>query len=318
VPESTTSVTTLPTRAVDSADRPRGEKMAGENFPVALRILPRHLRGHLVALYDYARYVDDLGDEPAAVATDDSRQARLAALAQLADEVRSLYAGAAPHRPVLARLAPTVRACQLPVGPLLRLIEANRRDQLVTRYHSYSDLVDYCRFSADPVGELVLYVFGAYTPYRAALSARICTALQVVEHLQDVAEDYRRGRVYLPAEDLAAYRVTEAGLAAQRAEPGLRAVVRLQARRAAAGLRAGAPLLAELRGWSRLAVAGYLAGGRAALAALASSGYDPLPGPPRPSRAGTAARWFALVAGAPLRLTPAGSRVDRRTGVGAG
>jgi squalene synthase HpnC len=262
--------------------------LAGENFPVALRILPERTRHHLLALYTYARFVDDLGDEPGAAGSTDTAEARLSALRRLEVELRGLYAGVPSSQPVLMRLAPTVDACHLPIGPLLRLIEANRRDQEVVRYASFESLVDYCHLSADPVGELVLHVFDAQSPRRIALSDRICTALQVIEHLQDVGEDYRRGRIYLPTEELERFGVDEEQLAAPHASGLLRYVIRRQAERAADLLDAGTPLVAGLRGWARLAVAGYVAGGRAALAALRRTDYDPLPGPPPPTRRGTA------------------------------
>ncbi|MBB4962635.1 squalene synthase HpnC [Micromonospora polyrhachis] len=258
---------------------------AGENFPVALRILPEAIRQHLHALYGYARLVDDIGDEPGHAGVVDSPVSRLARLAELADEVRDMYSGRRPTTPALIRLAPTAAACQLPMEPLLRLITANERDQSVVRYPSFEDLVAYCHLSANPVGELVLHIFDEASPRRVALSDRICTALQIVEHLQDVAEDRRRGRIYLPTDDLVRAGVPEAALDASYASAGLRNVIQQQAERARAELDAGAPLVAELRGWARLAVSGYVAGGRATLRALARCDHDPLPGPPRATRA---------------------------------
>jgi squalene synthase HpnC len=268
--------------------------LAGENFPVALRVLPARTRRHLLALYVYARYVDDLGDEPDSTGRDEDPTERLAALQRLEHQVRALYDGQPPRHPVLIQLAPTLADCQLPIDPLLRLIEANRRDQTVHRYPTFDSLLEYCHLSADPVGELVLQVFGARSAQRVQLSNRICTALQLIEHLQDVAEDRRRGRIYLPSQDLAAAGVAERDLDAPRASDPLRRVVRQQAAQAANLLTAGAPLVGQLRGWARLAVGGYVAGGRAALAALARSGYDPLPGPPRPTRAGIATAWLRV------------------------
>src|SRR5262249_28678366 len=140
-----------------------------------------------------------LGDEPVpgvGVAE------RLAALDQVEAQIRSLYAGRRVGLPIVEALAPTVAACRLPISTWLRLIQANRIDQTTTRYAPFDDLVGYCTYSANPVGELVLGVFGYADAARIALSDRICTALQLVEHLQDVGEDRRRGRVYLPQEDL--------------------------------------------------------------------------------------------------------------------
>jgi phytoene/squalene synthetase len=146
----------------------------------------------------------------------------------------------------------------------------------VTRYGSFAELLDYCAVSANPVGELVLGVFGAATPERVALSDRISSALQIAEHCQDVAEDFARGRVYLPAEDLAACGCDEVMLAAATAGPELRAALRLQTGRARRLLREGEPLLGELRGAARLAVLGFAAGGHAALDAVERVGFDVL------------------------------------------
>ncbi|SBT43156.1 squalene synthase HpnC [Micromonospora narathiwatensis] len=259
-----------------------------ENFPVALRVLPGRYRRHLLAVYAYARQVDDLGDEPLPDPTD-----RLAALDHIEAELRSLYADREVTHPVVRALAPTVAECRLPLGALVRLIEANRVDQRVTRYATFDELVGYCTLSANPVGELVLHVFGQVGPDRVALSDRVCTALQLVEHLQDVAEDHQRGRIYLPAEDMDRFDVTEADLARPTASRRLRDLIEFEAERARAWLDAGAPLVAALHGWARLAVSGYLAGGRATLDALAAAGYDPLPTTVRPRGRRVLHRWLA-------------------------
>jgi len=233
------------------------------------------VRGHLLALYGFARLADHLGDE---LPGD-----RLAALDALEADLERAFADEAVH-PLLRRLAPTLRACALPRAPFLRLIQANRRDQRVRRYASFAELLGYCACSANPVGELVLGVFGAATPERVALSDRICSALQIAEHCQDVAEDYARGRVYLPAEDLAACGCDEALLGAPAAGPELRAVLRLETRRARRLLREGEPLIGRLRGPARLAVLGFAAGGHAALDGIERAGFDVLAARPRVRR----------------------------------
>jgi squalene synthase HpnC len=263
---------------------------ASENFPVALSILPRAVRRHLRALYRYARFVDDVGDEPAPGLTNADR---LEILDGFEAEVRQLYSGSTVRHPVLRALAPTVIACRLPAGPLLRLIQANRIDQAVTRYATFEDLLEYCTYAAEPVGELVLHIFGQASPERVVRSNRICSALQIVEHLQDVAEDHRRGRVYLPKADMDRFGVAEDDLSRPTAGQPLRDLVGIEAERARALLESGAPLVATLHGWARLAVGGYLAGGRATLTALGRSGYDPLPAPPRARRRETATHWLA-------------------------
>jgi squalene synthase HpnC len=291
-------------------------------------MLPARYRRHLMAVYRFARTVDDIGDEalpPAAqplnaqplnaqplnaqapdtrapdtraptptptttttTTTRDTHDAitrhRLNLLDELDHDIARLYAGSTPGQEVIAQLAPTVAECGVPAQLFGDLIQANRQDQQVTRYQTYDDLAGYCELSANPVGRIVLYVFGAFTPQRASLSDHVCTALQLAEHWQDVAEDYANGRIYLPAEDLDTFRCTEADLAETSANPKVRALMSYQVVRAAALLDAGAPLIGSLKGWARLAVAGYVAGGRAALAAIEAAGHDVLAATPHPGK----------------------------------
>jgi squalene synthase HpnC len=249
-----------------------------ENFPVASRVLPRRERRHLMALYGFARLVDELGD-----ADERPPAERLAALDWLEGELDRALRGAATH-PLLVRLGQTARECGLTREPFVRLIEANRVDQRVGRYETWEQLRGYCALSADPVGELVLAVFGLATPARIALSDSICTALQLAEHCQDVAEDCARGRIYLPAEDLRRFGCAEGDLAGARASAPLRAVLAFEVDRARGLLAEGAPLIAQLRGRPKLAVAAFVAGGSAALEAIEGVHYDVLPGPPRAGR----------------------------------
>jgi squalene synthase HpnC len=249
---------------------------AGENFPVALRILPARHREHLHAVYGYARLVDELGDS-----LDGDR---VAALEALRAEVAGLWAGRTPQHPVLLRLAPTVADCNLSEEPFQRLIEANLMDQRVSSYATFEDLMGYCRLSADPVGRIVLEVFGASTPARVALSDSVCSALQVVEHLQDVGEDHRAGRIYLPQQDMAEHGVADEDLGRARAGDGLRRLVLSETARAEAMLRDGSALVGELRGWARVAVAGFVAGGLATATALRRSGGEVLAQDVKPSK----------------------------------
>jgi phytoene synthase len=242
-----------------------------ENFPVASRALPRRVRAHLLAIYGFARLVDELGDS----ATGD----RLDALDWLEAELELAFEGRAQH-PLLARLSPTLRECSLPREPFLRLIEANRMDQRVSRYATWEELRAYCALSADPVGELVLRVLGSASTERIALSDSICTALQLIEHSQDVAEDLARGRVYLPREDLERFGCSIDELGAAHAGEPLRGALAFEAARARGLLEQGAPLIWQLHGRARLALAGFVAGGHAALDAIERAGYDVLPGPP--------------------------------------
>jgi len=258
-----------------------------ENFPVASRVLPRRVRSHLLAVYGFARLVDELGDSDQLPPAD-----RLAALDWLEGELDLAFRGEASH-PLLVRLQSTVRECALAREPFARLIEANRVDQRVSRYQTWAQLRGYCALSADPAGELVLGVFGVATPARIALSNSICTALQLTEHCQDVAEDLARGRVYLPVEDLRRFACADADLAGDHASGPLRDVLAFEVARARGLLDDGAPLIGQLRGRPRLAVAAFVAGGRAALDAIERARYDVLGGPPR---AGRARRVLALAA----------------------
>ncbi len=280
---------------------------SGENFPVALRMLPARHRRHLTNLYFFARLTDDLGDE---ARSDEARsdeagrdntevtELRLHLLDELAADVDRIYDGKTPESPVMRAMAQTVTQCHVPAEPLLALIQANRQDQLVTRYRTYAELARYCELSANPVGQIVLYIFGVATPGRIALSDSICTALQLAEHWQDVAEDLGNGRIYLPAEDMERYSCTEADLAEPTAGPAVRKLIAFEVSRAEELLNQGAPLVGTLRGAARVAVAGYLAGGRAALAAIEAQRCDVLSRTPRPRKQKLAAELVkAYVAG---------------------
>jgi squalene synthase HpnC len=254
---------------------------ARENFTVASLLVGRRARAHLTAIYGYARLVDQLGDE---VEGD-----RLAILDAFEQDLHRVFDGE-PHHPLLRRLVPTVRECSLPREPFLRLIEANRSDQRQQTYETFDDLVDYCNLSANPVGELVLHVFGAATTERIAISDRVCTALQLAEHWQDIGEDFRRGRIYLPAEDRRRFGVEAGGLGAASASPALRELVEFETTRARRLLDEGAALVGTLRGRARIAVAGYVGGGRATFDAIERAGFDVLRGTPRATRTQKARR----------------------------
>ncbi|WP_314219703.1 squalene synthase HpnC [Streptomyces zaehneri] len=271
------------------------DKAADENFPVAPFFLPRAWRDDLMAVYGFARLVDDIGDGDLAPGGADARllgvsataaEDRLAVLDAFEADLHRVFdgSGGPPRHPLLRRLQPTVRRRSLGVEPFLGLIAANRQDQLVTRYETYDDLLAYCELSANPVGRLVLAVTGAATPERIRRSDAICTALQIVEHLQDVSEDLGRDRVYLPAADMKRFHVKESDLATNTAGASLRALVAYEAERARDLLNEGAPLVGSVHGRLRLLLAGFVAGGSAAIKAIAAAGYDVLPGPPKPGR----------------------------------
>jgi squalene synthase HpnC len=259
-----------------------------ENFPVASRLLPRRYRRHLLAVYGFARFVDDAGDEA-------EPGDRLGLLDSVESDLDRLYAGREPRLPVVRALARTVDDCSVPAEPFRRLIAANRRDQAVRRYGTFDDLLAYCALSANPVGHIVLHVFGAAGPPLLTLSDSVCSALQVIEHCQDVGEDYARGRVYLPGEDLRRFGCAEGDLAGTATPAPLRRVVALQASRAALLLDTGVPLVSALTGFARTAVAGYVAGARATITALERCGYDVLGSAVRPRTSSLLVEWSRVL-----------------------
>jgi squalene synthase HpnC len=263
-------------------------KARSENFPVASRLLPRATRRHLMAVYGFARLVDDIGDEAP------GERSRL--LDWLDGELSLIYDDGPTH-PLMQQLVPTVRHFGIPREPFQKLIAANRQDQVVSAYGTFDDLVAYCDLSANPVGHLVLYVLEGFTPERVRRSDSVCTGLQLVEHWQDVAEDSARGRVYLPQEDLDRFGVGPGDLVAPRASITFRRLMAFEVGRARKLLDRGAPLARDLRGRPGLAVAAFVAGGHSALDAIGRAGYDVLSGKPRPSRPRRAWTFLRVVAG---------------------
>ncbi|MFI6011057.1 squalene synthase HpnC [Streptomyces sp. NPDC051243] len=264
-------------------------KAAGENFPVAPFFLPRAWRADLMAVYGFARLVDDIGDGDLAPGGADARllgvsaadaEDRLVLLDAFEADLRRVFDGT-PRHPLLRRLQSTVHRRSLTPEPFLGLIAANRQDQLVGRYETYDDLLAYCELSANPVGRLVLAVTGTETPERIRRSDAVCTALQIVEHLQDIAEDLGRDRIYVPVQDMKRFHVQETDLSVKTAGASVRALVAYEAERAQNLLNEGTPLVGSVHGRLKLLLAGFVAGGRAAIRAIAAAEYDVLPGPPK-------------------------------------
>ena len=243
-----------------------------ENFPIASLWFPRAIRPHLRAIYGFARLVDMLGDE--------YEGNRLAILHELEREVELCYEGD-PSWEVMRALQPTIRACDLPREPFLRLIEANRMDQRISQYATWADLKHYCVHSADPVGRLVLGVLGRDEPELVALSDDVCTGLQLVNFLQDVPRDLALGRIYLPAEDRACFGVIKL----DKPSVPLKRLLWYEAERARGLLGSGEELGRRLGGRVGRAVAVFARGGLAALEALERADWDVFNGRPRPSRA---------------------------------
>ncbi|OIV35823.1 squalene synthase HpnC [Mangrovactinospora gilvigrisea] len=286
-------------------------KASAENFPVAPFFLPPAVRADVMAVYGFARLVDDIGDGDLPPGRQDEAVlgaeggTRIEVLDALDRDLDRIYAdGDGPRHPLMRDLAGTVRAHGIPADPFKRLIGANRMDQTVHRYADFPALLDYCELSANPVGELVLRLFDVHTPERRRLSDLVCSALQVIEHIQDVAEDLAVGRVYLPQGDLARFGVTEADLALPAAPARVRALIAHETARATDLLRRGEPLVGTVRGRLRVLLAGFVAGGRAQLRAIEASGHDVLAASPKADKKRIAAEAALLLAPSPRRRRP--------------
>jgi squalene synthase HpnC len=190
-----------------------------ENFTVASWLLPRALRPHFYAIYAYCRVADDLADEVG------DKALALALLDRWGRELDDCYEGRTRH-PVFVALAETIRACSIPKGPFADLLTAFRQDQTVARYASLEDVLAYCRYSANPVGRLVLYVCNEADEERFGFSDATCSALQLANFWQDVRRDYAKGRIYLPQQDMKRFGVGEETIARGPATPEFRALIR--------------------------------------------------------------------------------------------
>lgn len=210
-----------------------------ENFAVATWLLPRALRPHFYHVYAYCRWSDDLADE-----TGDPR-ASLALLDWWERQLDDCYAGRANH-PVFIALSETIREFDIPRQPLADLLSAFRQDQQVVRYETFDDLLDYCRRSANPVGRIVLYLGRSHDERRGRLSDSICTGLQLANFWQDVANDWDRGRIYLPLADCRRFGYGEDNFASRRATTEFRKLLAFEVERAERWLREGLPLADEL------------------------------------------------------------------------
>ncbi len=266
-----------------------------ENFTVGYWLLPRRLRQHVANLYAYCRWADDLADE-----SENPRQS-LALLNWWERELRACYAGEVRH-PVFVALAETVRRFDLPIDPLVDLLVAFRQDQRVARYETFDDLLGYCRYSANPVGRLVLHLGGCATPDRVRLADRVCTGLQLVNFWQDVARDFDRGRVYLPQFECRRFGYGEADFAARRVNDAFRRLMAAQVEQAAGLLRQGAELVPRMPRELRLQISLFVHGGLAVAEAIRRQQYDVWTQRPRLSRADKlllfARCWWTLPRGA--------------------
>ena len=240
-----------------------------ENFSVASWFLPQRLRQHFFNVYSYCRIADDLGDEVG------DPQASLALFDAWEAELDQCYNGSPVH-PVFVALAQTVRQFDIPKNEFSDLLKAFRQDQTITRYETFNDFLGYCRNSANPVGHLVLYLGGYRDAERQQLSDFTCTALQLTNSWQDVAEDFQKGRVYLPQEDLRRFGVTEDVIAAGKPTPEFRELMRFEVSRARDWFRQGMPLVGKVHRELARDVDLFSRGGMEILNAIEASDYDVL------------------------------------------
>src|SRR5437764_2479631 len=240
-----------------------------ENFSVATWFLPKRLRQHFFNVYAYCRISDDLGDE-----VGDPAQS-LTLLAEWQGELDRCYAGA-PRHPVFVALRETVRLLDIPKQPFSDLLIAFRQDQTTTRYPTFEDLLGYCRYSANPVGRLVLYICGYRDAERQQLSDCTCTALQLANFWQDVAIDYGKGRIYLPLNSMNHFGVEEAVIASGRATPQFIELMRFEVERARDWFRRGLPLIDKVDPALAIDIELFSRGGMEILDAIERQGFDVL------------------------------------------
>lgn len=240
-----------------------------ENFPVVTWFLPKHLHQHFYNVYAYCRISDDLGDEVG------DKQQSLLLLDQWEAELAQCYSGE-PRHPVFVALRETVREFDIPQHEFSDLLQAFRRDQVVTRYPHFTDLLGYCQYSANPVGHLVLYLCGYRDAERQKLSDDTCTALQLANFWQDVSTDFQKGRIYLPLEDFAKFGVSEKDLADRRATPQFLAMMRFEVERTREWFHRGLPLAKKVDRRLARDIELFSRGGLAILRAIERQDYDVL------------------------------------------
>jgi squalene synthase HpnC len=240
-----------------------------ENFPVASPLLPARFRRPVALIYRFARTADDFADEG-----DAPPDERLRQLDTFYDELLKIDAGLPPAIPWFAELAEVIRQHRLPTGLFRDLLSAFAQDVTKSRYATYAEVLDYSRRSANPVGRLLLVLYGAASPENLLRSDAICTSLQIINFIQDVAVDYRNGRVYMPQDELNRFGVTEDQLA--RGDPGgpWPAFVQFQIARTRSLLYSGAPLGRALRGRIGLELRTIIQGGDRIMEKIAGAGGD--------------------------------------------
>ena len=272
-----------------------------ENFHVASWFLPKDLRPHFHSIYAYCRVSDDLGDE-----VGDPAQA-MALLDQWGSELDACYEGRARH-PIFVALAETIRECFIPKEPFADLLVAFRRDQFVSRYQTTDDVLNYCRYSANPVGRLVLYVCGESNEENFRLSDLTCTALQLANFWQDVRQDYARGRIYIPKNDMEVFRVSEEQIAEGVCTPEFRGLMRCEVDQARSLFEQGLPLIGRVHRDLALDLDLFSRGGLEILRAIELRDYDVLSARPAISKSRKLALLLRAVSGKMLPFLRLGSR----------
>jgi squalene synthase HpnC len=272
-----------------------------ENFHVASWFLPKALRPHFHSIYAYCRVSDDLGDEVG------DRSAALALLDMWGRELDACYEGRVRH-PVFIALAETIRACSIPKEPFADLLTAFRQDQTVTRYRTMKDVLEYCRYSANPVGRLVLYVCGYADEERFRLSDATCSALQLANFWQDVRVDFAKDRVYLPQDDMRRFGVSDATIAKGRATSDFRSLLRCEVDFARALFEDGLPLIGMVGRDLALDLDLFSRGGLEILRAIERQDYDVLTARPAISKRTKIALALRAISGKALPFLRLGAR----------
>ncbi len=234
-----------------------------ENFPVASWLLPKRLRQPVEAIYRFARSADDIADEgnaPPAM--------RLQQLAAYQNELNRIEHGEATTHPIFVPLASVIRNNAIPLAPFRDLLSAFAQDVEKTRYANFGEVMDYCRRSANPVGRLMMHLYGDNDPRHLAYSDAICSSLQLINFLQDIAVDYSKNRIYLPLDELAAYHVSESQIANADTRGMWHSMMHRQIERTRKLLQAGAPLGRHLKGRIGLELRMTILGGETILRKL--------------------------------------------------
>jgi squalene synthase HpnC len=277
-----------------------------ENFHVATWFLPKALRPHFHAIYAYCRVSDDLGDEVG------DRSAALALLDLWVRELDACYEGRARH-PVFVALSETIRERSIPKEPFADLLTAFRQDQTVTRFASMQDVLAYCRYSANPVGRLVLYACGEADEERFRLSDATCSALQLANFWQDLRVDFAKGRVYIPQSDMQRFGVTDAIIAGGIATPDFRALLRYEVDYARSLFRQGLPLIGMVNRDLALDLDLFSRGGLEILRAIERRDYDVLSARPAISKRTKLALALRALCGKALPFLRLGARSTGKT-----